>query len=169
MSMNYSIYASSQITPGYAKFYTYGSVDAGQTEIEGGNITCSEVVSNSIKTPEGVEIGENYSTTEKRIGLYNDKPLYQKTINFGTLPNNNPKNVPHSVANVDKIWIYDGFVEGTVAPMTATYPLQLGISDMTGGVTWMFYVNGSYVSCYANGSAGNFTASVTIRYTKTTD
>lgn len=169
MSMNYSIYASSQITPGYAKFYTYGSVDAGQTEIEGGNITCSEVVSNSIKTPEGVEIGDNYSTTEKRIGLYDDKPLYQKTINFGTLPNNNPKNVPHSVANVDKIWIYDGFVEGTVAPMTATYPLQLGISDMTGGVTWMFYVNKSYVSCYANGSAGNFTASVTIRYTKTTD
>lgn len=169
MSMNYGIYASSEITPGCANFYSYDGSSTSETIIEGGYIECLELVSPSIHTPAGIEIGDSYSAAEKKVGFFTDsKPIYQKTINFGTLPNNNPKNVPHLASNVDKIWIYDGFVEGTVAPMTGTYPLQLGISDIT-GVTWGFCVNKSNILCFANGSAGNFTATVTIRYTKTTD
>ena len=51
-----------------------------------------------------------YSTEEQEIGVYEDgKPLYQKGINFGALPNNTTKDVAHNIANVDKIWVYDGF------------------------------------------------------------
>lgn len=41
-----------------------------------------------------------YSTTEKIVGSWIDgKPLYQKTINFGALPNATTKSVNHGVSN----------------------------------------------------------------------
>ena len=170
MSMNYGIYGSSQITPGYAKFFTYASGLASETVIDGGSVECLEVVSPSIHTPEGIEIGDRYSTAEKIVGFFTDsKPIYQKTIDFGLLPDNDLKGFPHSIANIDKIWIYDGFVEGTVISAVGTFPLQLGISDRTGGATWAFYVNRVYILCDSHGDATAYTASVTIRYTKTTD
>lgn len=168
MYMNYSTSGSSQITPGYAKFYKVGAIND-QTVIDGGSITCAKVVSSSIKTPDGIEIGDNYSTTEEQIGFFtDDKPVYQKTIDFGALPNNGSKSLAHSLADIDKIWIHDGYVDGTVLSIAGTYPLQLGISDRT-GATWAFYANKSYLICDAHGDASGYTASVTIRYTKTTD
>ena len=170
MSMNNGIYGSSQITPGYARFFTYDSSSVGETIIDGGNIECLEVVSPSIHTPEGIEVGDRYTTAEKVVGFFTDsKPIYQKTIDFGLLPDNDLKGFPHSIANIYKIWIYDGFVEGTVISAVGTFPLQLGISDRTGGATWAFYVNRVYILCDSHGDATAYTASVTIRYTKTTD
>lgn len=139
------------------------------TVISGGRIDCKAVVSDYILTPDGVEIGDNYSTSEKVVGYDTDyKPIYQKTINFGALPNNGSKSLPHSLANVDKIWIYDGYVDGTVLSLAGTFPLQLCISGRT-GATWAFYSNKSYIVCDTNGDASGYTASVTVRYTKTTD
>jgi hypothetical protein len=170
MSMNNGIYGSSQITPGYARFFTYDSSSVGETVIEGGSVECLEVVSPSIHTPEGIEVGDRYTTAEKIVGFFTDsKPIYQKTIGFGLLPDNDLKGFPHSIANIDKIWIYDGFVEGTVISAVGTFPLQLGISDRTGGATWAFYANRTYILCDSHGDATAYTASVTIRYTKTTD
>ena len=168
MYMNYSTSGSSQIKPGYAKFFKVGAI-GDQTVIDGGSITCAEVVSSSIKTSDGIDIGDNYSTTEEQIGFFtDDKPLYQKTIDFGALPNNGSKSLAHSLADIDKIWIHDGYVDGTVLSLAGTFPLQLGISDRT-GATWAFYANRSYVICDSHGDASGYTASVTIRYTKTTD
>lgn len=169
MSMNYGMYGSTQITPGYARFFSYGGGLVSETIIEGGSIECTELVSPSIHTPEGMEIADRYSTAEKQVGFFTDsKPIYQKTISFGALPNNTSKSLAHSIANIDKIWIYDGFVEGTVISAAGTFPLQLGISDRTGS-TWAFYANRSDIICDAHGDASGYTASVTIRYTKTTD
>lgn len=140
-----------------------------KTEIRGGRIDCKALVSDYIQTPEGVEIGDNYSTAEKQIGYFTDsKPLYQKTISFGTLPNNGSISLPHGIADIDKIWIHDGYVDGTVLSLAGTFPLQLGISDRT-GATWAFYANKSYIICDSHGDASGYTASVTVRYTKTTD
>lgn len=140
-----------------------------RTEIRGGRINCKALVSDYIQTPEGVEIGDNYSTAEKRIGYFTDsKPLYQKTISFGALPNNGSTSLPHNLADIDKIWIHDGYVDGTVLSLAGTFPLQLGISDRT-GATWAFYANKSYIVCDSHGDASGYTASVTVRYTKTTD
>lgn len=169
MSMNYGIYGSTQITPGYANFFADGSSAIGETTINGGKIECREVVSPSIHTSNGVEIGDNYSTSEKIVGYDTDyKPIYQKTIDFGALPNNVTKMFAHSLANVDKIWIYDGYVSGTVLSEAGTFPLQNGIS-YTAGTTWSFYANRTYILCDAHNDASGYTASVTVRYTKTTD
>lgn len=44
----------------------------------------------------------DYSTTEKIVGSWIDgKPLYQKTINFGVLPNTTSKSVNHGIGNFD--------------------------------------------------------------------
>lgn len=169
MSMNAGATASTQITPGYANFFALNSSAIGETTINGGKIECLEVVSPSIHTPEGMEIADRYSTAEKQVGFFTDnKPIYQKTFNFGALPNNGTIGLPHNLANIDKIWIYDGFVEGTVISTAGTFPLQLGISDRT-GATWAFFVNRSDIICDSHGDASGYTASVTIRYTKTTD
>lgn len=141
----------------------------GKTVIKGGRIECHAVISDYIQTPDGVEIGDNYSTSEKIVGYDTDyKPIYQKTINFGALPNNVSKMFAHSLANVDKIWIYDGYVSGTVLGLAGTFPLQNGIS-YTAGATWSFYANRTYIFCDAHNDASGYTASVTVRYTKTTD
>jgi len=168
MYMNYSVYGSSQITPGYAKFFKAGAI-GDQTVIDGGSITCAEVVSSSIKTSDGIDIGDNYSTSEKIVGYdTNYKPIYQKTINFGALPNNVSKMLAHNLANVDKIWIFDGYVSGTILSLAGTFPLQNGMS-YTAGATWSFYANRTYIFCDAHNDASGYTASVTVRYTKTTD
>lgn len=41
-----------------------------------------------------------YTTTEKMIGSYMGKPLYQKTINCGALPNNTVKNVDVGTSDI---------------------------------------------------------------------
>lgn len=139
------------------------------TVISGGRIDCEAVVSKYIQTPDGVEIGDNYSTSEKVVGYDTDfKPIYQKTINFGALPNGISKMLAHNLANVDRIWIYDGYVSGTVLSEAGTFPLQNGIS-YTAGATWSFYANRTYIFCDAHNDASGYTASVTVRYTKTTD
>ena len=169
-------YKSSINSDGQALFYgetrtptSPAIVSDNKTEIKGGRIDCVAVVSRYIQTPDGVEIGDNYYTTEKQIGFFTDfKPLYQKTINFGALPTNGSKSLAHSLADIDKIWIHDGYVDGTVLSLAGTFPLQLCISGRT-GATWAFYVNKSYIVCDANGNASGYTASVTVRYTKTTD
>lgn len=144
-------------------------VSDSNTQISGGRIDCKVIVSDYIQTPDGVEIGDNYSTTEKVVGYDTDyKPIYQKTIGFGALPNNTSKSLAHSLSNINKIWIYDGYVSGTVASLAGTLPLSLSISNRT-GATWAFYANTSNIICDASGDASSYTASVTVRYTKTTD
>ena len=142
---------------------------AASTAISGGRIDCYALVGTYIQNSDGVKIGDNYSTSEQTVGYDTDgKPIYQKTIDFGALPNNISKMFAHSLANVDKIWIYDGYVSGTVLGLAGTLPLQNGIS-YTAGATWSFYANRSYIYCDAHNDASGYAASVTVRYTKTTD
>ena len=42
-----------------------------------------------------------YSTTEQIVGEWiNGDPVYEKTIDFGTLPNNSTKSIPHGISNL---------------------------------------------------------------------
>ena len=46
----------------------------------------------------------DYSTSEKMIGTWVDgSPLYQKTIEFGALPNAAEKSVAHGISNISQI------------------------------------------------------------------
>lgn len=107
----------------------------------------------------------HYSTNEQVIGTWIDgKPLYEKTINYGTLPNvaNVAKDVNHNIANVDKIWITEGFATN------GTFVNQLNLSGVNNG-EWYFGATSTYIRCVTQSDRSAYSAYVTIRYTKTTD
>lgn len=103
-----------------------------------------------------------YSTNERVIGKWiNGKPLYEKTFDFGALPNSSQKTVAHNLTNLDIIWIHDALAfnsnEGWGHPVNfGTYC----IAELS-NTSIQISTNGDqtrYNKCY-----------VTLRYTKTTD
>ena len=114
-----------------------------------------------------IQNGDCYSTEERMIGCWIDgKPLYQKTIDCGAFPNTTQKQVPHNIADVDKIWVKEigGYVtNGTQFFVTnrATSPAQYSW-DISASRTHII------VEDYANFS-NDLTAVVTVLYTKTID
>jgi len=116
--------------------------------------------------------GHTYSTTEQVVGTWIDgKPLYEKTFNFGALPNATVKDISHNISNVDTIFIAGGYAKNT----TSGFVQQLNLpvpsntnADMQS--QWYFGVTPTYVRCF---TLSNRTAYdecyVILRYTKTTD
>ena len=116
--------------------------------------------------PAPVSGGVIYSTTEQIIGQWIDgKPLYQKTIDYGTLPNNATKYVAHNIANVDVIWVYDGLAYNP----TSTYYNYIQFSSPGSGSAFTTFANGTNIAITTGTNRSTMTATVTLRYTKTTD
>ena len=109
----------------------------------------------------------NYSTTEHVIGTWIDgKPLYEKTIDFGTLPNTTTKQVDHGLTN---FVIRDLKGIAVDSSTNTTFPLPY----VGGGASF-----DSYINIYVDSTKINimsftdrrvFYAYVTLIYTKTTD
>lgn len=113
-----------------------------------------------------------YSTSEKVVGCWVDgRPVYQKTINFGALPNAAPKTVNHGISSLGNI--VDAFgvfwnsskVTGTIPYNSVNQSGQSGTNstvamhlNTTQVVLVTFIDLSSYTNCY-----------ITIQYTKTTD
>ena len=109
-----------------------------------------------------------YSEDEHKIGVWiNNKPLYQKTIELGTMPNNTTKEVAHNISNLEKIVAFSGFyrnpTSGGIIPITFTHSSnlneQLQLSANATNISVKTSTNKtSLTDCY-----------VTLQYTKTTD
>lgn len=113
--------------------------------------------------------GHTYSYVERRVGAWVDeKPLYEKMVDFGNLPNATTKEVPHGIEDVDTIWLHDGFVydplskAGDVLPIS--YPSITSIAT-----SFYFKVNRSSIKCSNAMDSTGLSAIVIVRYTKTTD
>lgn len=116
-------------------------------------------------TPQGVP-AVHYSTDEQVVGTWVDgSTLYEKTINFGALPDSTEKSVAHSISNVDKIWIYDGFV---FTSSNTFYGLihTAGTSE-TLLYNWDSNVDRTNVTIATYSDRSALSAYITIRYTKT--
>lgn len=104
----------------------------------------------------------HYSTTEQVIGTWIDgKPLYQKSVIFGSIPSNSTKEVDHNISDLKMTIGFEGtMMSGTVCETLPsgensnfriqTTPTKLKIIT---GASWRGW-NDSYI---------------TIKYTKTTD
>ena len=112
------------------------------------------------------EYAHHYSTDEKVVGTWIDgKTLYEKTIDFGALPLTTTKTLAHNIANVDKIWAYDGFVYSTGGLF---YQLNRTTNNLT--YQWETTVDRTNVRMQDFAAFGNdHSAIITVRYTKTTD
>ena len=107
-----------------------------------------------------------FSLEEKIVGKWIDgKPLYQKTINFGALPNNTTKDVAHGVSNMKlmvECWgIATSSSEIMSLPRVSTGPTDPKYSVALSASTSNIKITTGY-------DRTSFSAYVTIRYTKTT-
>ena len=114
-------------------------------------------------TDSPVSIGSDtdYSTTEKIVGTWIDgKPLYQKTINFGTLPDNTSKTVAHNITNFEKAVSISGVM---IASNGVCETMPSGENS-----NFRLQANGTVITVITSTSWASFTESyVTIQYTKT--
>ena len=104
-----------------------------------------------------------YSTDEQVIGEWiNGKPVYQKTIDVGALPNNTTKSVLHGISNLGLVIdIYGVFTEGTI-----TQPIPF---PSTSGSVVLVSASATTVNIVTTSNRSAYTGYVFITYTKTTD
>lgn len=102
-----------------------------------------------------------YSTEERTVGIWIDgSTLYEKTINFGNLPDKDSKSILHDIENIDKI-IY---LEGIAINSNNGISFNIPGSDMLSPVCQ--YVNRASISIKTTLDYSDYNAYITIRYTK---
>ena len=109
--------------------------------------------------------GNLYSTDEKMIGQWIDgKPLYQKTVDCGALPNNSVKNFAHSISNLESITD----MKGIGISSSQVIPIQWSVDyDSAYGVT--LYCDSTNIVFVTKRDQTSYHAYITLQYTKTTD
>ena len=112
-----------------------------------------------------------YSTTEKIVGTWVDgKPLYQKTVSCGSIPNNTMKDIAHGISNLKRVIDIRGYfcqTSGTdrVVGAPIAYP-----GNKDSGNSIEVWVVASYIRIRTILDLSQMNESyVTLQYTKTTD
>ena len=114
-----------------------------------------------------IEDGEKYSTTERKVGTWIDgKPVYQKTIDCGALPNSTNKTVAHNVSNINIIVRAFGFaVNADHQSMFLSYVSANALGENVG-----YFADRTNIYIGDGYNWSSFTKTyITIQYTKTTD
>lgn len=110
---------------------------------------------------------DRYSTDEVKTNKVwiDGKPIYRKVIDFGTLPKNNIKKVPHGISDIDAIVSLNGIA--FTNSKTAT-PIPYAHSDSTNEVS--LFIEGTNIAIRTFGDKALYINTyVTLEYTKTTD
>lgn len=106
-----------------------------------------------------------YSDTERKIGVWRDnKPLYQKTIDFGALPNADQKAVNHNIADLDKLVSVKAVANGATNKFSLSY---IDTNSLANGIG--IYVSNTAITIRCGSNRSSYNAYVTLQYTKTTD
>lgn len=101
--------------------------------------------------------GVEYRTTER----FGGKPVYQKIVNFGTLPNTSFKTVAHGVSNMQHL-LYKDCTAGTHHfPANCAESGYIGVVDV--------YVDDTSIQITTSINWSAQTGYVKMKYTKTTD
>lgn len=113
--------------------------------------------------------GVDYSLSEQDTGLkwVDGTTIYQKTIDFGTMPVNSEKDVPHGINNLAFVVDMEFIVYN---PSVAQWRLMPAISRGNIMAQSVYGVNAQYIFVLAGQSAdidSNWNGFVTLRYTKT--
>jgi len=118
-------------------------------------------------TDTAISIGDDtdYSTEEKIIGTWIDsKPIYQKTISCGALPNNTSKSVAHGISNISKVIRVNGYSLRTSDSTLIPIPFVTGTGTTQVGVI----ITGTNIIFDVSSDRSTFTETyVTLQYTKT--
>lgn len=118
-----------------------------------------------------------YSDEEREVGVWRDgKPLYQKTIVTNQIPNNQIKNIPHNISNIDKIVNIEAVAHAKLSVDAANTftPIPRIQDNNTTNANMGIDVTVTNICLKGRSSSTNFSsiyeyAMVTLWYTKTTD
>lgn len=108
-----------------------------------------------------------YSEEEREVGVWTDgKPIYQKTINTGALPNATTKTIAHGISNIETICNIFGYAYN--GDVTFSLPLSYNYDNIN--LNTRLNANNTNIYLTNNRDRTNFIESkVTLQYTKTTD
>lgn len=116
-----------------------------------------------------------YSTTEKAVGTWIDgKTIYEKTIDFGALPNNTAKSVNHNISSLNMIikisgiaWNPSSKTALNIPDNPETLPVQTyNSTQMMETYNIRITVDNSTVRISDRIDRSSFNGYVTIQYTK---
>lgn len=164
--------------------YTTGDIQAGdlvadmplyQVVINGLNITAVKQVFNTVDT-----VAELNGKLEKKVdattlgfgisetftGQYlNSKPIYQKMISAGALPNNTTKSISTGITGADYVWVD---MENSFAFNSgASYPIPyVDPRAMANSIGVRITSNGATVIVSTGANWSTYSGSITLRYTK---
>ncbi len=164
--------------------YTTGDIQAGdlvadmplyQVVINGLNITAVKQVFNTVDT-----VAELNGKLEKKVdattlgfgisetftGQYlNSKPIYQKMISAGALPNNTMKSISTGITGADYVWVD---MENSFAFNSgASYPIPyVDPRAVANSIGVRITSNGATVIVSTGANWSTYSGSITLRYTK---
>ena len=114
------------------------------------------------------ETGAEYVVGWHKLANGTKKPVYEKTVSTGALPNKTTKSVAHNISNFDKCIFLNGVFQSSAAGNWNPLPY---VNDSTPDANILIACSSTDIvinSRKYNWSAVS-TSYVTIRYTKTTD
>lgn len=108
-----------------------------------------------------------YSDEEREVGVWRDgKPLYQKTIDCGALPNSTSKTINHNISNIDYIIKAEGY---SLAPNINSIPIPFVNNDNSTSQLALI-TNDTSIILRTSVDRSSYTKTyITLYYTKTTD
>lgn len=108
-----------------------------------------------------------YSFDEQWVGYWVDgKKLYQKSVEFGALPNADIKRVNHNIDNIEHVFIAGGIYENT----NGFTNFIAGVSPESLVNQWYTGVNKTFIEIKTGTDRTNYTyVIIHLQYTKTTD
>ena len=127
-------------------------------KIDDGAVTASKIDFSTL--------GGNYSTTEADTNYtwIDGKHIYKKTVDFGSLPNTTNKSVAHGISNMAYVVKYEGMITYSNDNIFRQIP-HISPATITDQV--LFEIDPTNITAYTGTDRSNFSAYVTIYYTKT--
>ena len=107
----------------------------------------------------------SFSTTEQKTPFtwIDGKPIYKKTVDFGALPNNNNKKVPHGISNLGRIIRIEQSIDNNGSGF-----LEISSGDANNN-RFNFYGTATEIGITVTDDRSGCYAYFTLYYTKTTD
>lgn len=115
----------------------------------------------------GGSSSHDYSTQEQVVGTWIDgKPLYEITLNFGSISANSAKTIDVSSLNIDYVTSFDSTARldnGIIVPIPISHTVNMGSQH------FCRYNSSGNFGIYTGSGQAITQAYLTARYTKTTD
>lgn len=152
------------------KKYVGGGDSVSWNQIQSSGTKIAEITINGtsqdVFAPNGGGGSINYSYTEQVVGTAEDgRPLYQITVDCGTLPNNTTKNVAHGISDLDYIEHFWGSAKNPNNGIRIPLPYVYGNTRCL-----QVYADSTNIKLISTENMSGYTISrVTVQYTKTTD